>query len=72
MTKRKEINQEIQAYFTDHFYSSVRFNSMGGDSYNLRTLDVIEVINYIKGGKAFSTNGIPNTFLSNKTLKKLL
>ena len=45
---------------------------MGGDSYNLRTLDVIEVIKYIKGEKAFPTNGIPNTFLSKKTLKKLL
>ena len=45
---------------------------MDGGTINITTSEVLEVIKFVKGGKALSADGIPDTLLNYKTLKEAL
>ena len=45
---------------------------MKGDLINIKFHEMLKLVKFVKGGKALSTDCIPDTFISKRTLEELL
>ena len=74
LTNERDIADEIRSYLQDHYGSNQgeKLKLMDGGVIQIKFQEVLNIVKYLKGGKATSTDCIPDTFMSYRTLKGYL